>query len=65
MASPGKKAFLVRIHPELWKDLEKLAAADLRSINGEIEYLLRDAVERRKKKRVASVEQRRKVATGG
>ena len=47
MASPNKKAFLLRIDPALWDDLERLAAAELRSVNGQIEYLLRDAVERR------------------
>jgi len=47
VASPNKKAFLLRIDPTLWDELERLAAAELRSVNGQIEYLLRDAVERR------------------
>jgi hypothetical protein len=47
MASPGKKAFLLRIDPELWAELERLAQAELRSVNGQIEYVLRDALERR------------------
>ena len=47
MASPNKKAFLLRIDPELWANLERLAASELRSVNGQIEYLLRDAVARR------------------
>ena len=47
MASPGKKAFLLRIDPELWAEVERLAQAELRSVNAQIEYLLRDALERR------------------
>lgn len=47
MASPDKKAFLLRIDPALWAELERLAQAELRSVNGQIEYLLRDALERR------------------
>lgn len=47
MASPDKKAFLLRIDPELWAAIERLAQAELRSVNGQVEYLLRDALERR------------------
>jgi hypothetical protein len=48
MASPDRKPFLLRIPPDLWRELEKWAAADLRSVNGQIEYLLRQAVSKRK-----------------
>lgn len=48
MASPDRKPFLLRIPPDLWKELEKWAADDLRSVNGQIEFLLRQAVARRK-----------------
>ena len=44
MASPDKKAFLLRIDPALWAEIERLAAAELRSVNAQVEYLLRDAV---------------------
>lgn len=47
MASPDKKAFLLRIDPELWAALERLAQAELRSVNSQVEYLLRDALARR------------------
>jgi len=47
MASPDKKAFLLRIEPALWNELERLAARELRSVNAQIEYLLREALERR------------------
>lgn len=43
-----RKAFLLRISGDLWKELEAWAADDLRSVNGQIEYLLRQAVKQRK-----------------
>ena len=47
MASPDKKAFLLRIDPALWAEIERLAAAELRSANAEVEYLLREALRAR------------------
>lgn len=47
MASPGKKAFPLRIDPDLWVEIERLAAQDLRSANAEVEFLLREALARR------------------
>ncbi|HET6629375.1 MAG TPA: hypothetical protein VFG91_06350 [Woeseiaceae bacterium] len=44
-----RKAFLLRLPPELWKDLEKWAADELRSVNAQIEYVLRQGVAKRKK----------------
>jgi hypothetical protein len=44
-----RKPFLLRIPPDLWAELEKWAAAELRSVNGQIEYLLRQAVEKRRR----------------
>jgi len=49
MASEDRKSFLLRIPPDLWRHLEKWAADELRSVNGQIEYLLRQAVEKRKR----------------
>jgi hypothetical protein len=43
-----KKSFLLRIDPALWADLERWAEDELRSVNGQIEYLLRVAVQKRK-----------------
>ena len=40
-----RKALLLRIDPALWEALEKWAADELRSVNGQIEYLLARAVE--------------------
>jgi hypothetical protein len=42
-----KKAFLLRIDPSLWAALERLAQGELRSVNAQIEFLLRDALGRR------------------
>jgi hypothetical protein len=47
MASPGKKSFLLRIDPDLWAEIERLAAAELRSANAQVEYLLREALKDR------------------
>lgn len=44
-----KKPFLLRINPELWKEIEAWAQDELRSVNGQIEYLLRQAVNKRKR----------------
>jgi len=43
-----RKPFLLRIDPGLWTELESWAADELRSVNGQIEYLLKQAVARRK-----------------
>lgn len=43
-----RKQFLLRIDPRLWADLEAWAADELRSVNGQIEYALREAVRKRK-----------------
>ena len=47
MASPDKKAFLLRVDPRLWAEIERLAAAELRSVNAQVEYLLRQALNAR------------------
>jgi hypothetical protein len=46
--SEQRKPFLLRVPPDLWKEIEKWAADDLRSVNGQIEFILRQAVTRRK-----------------
>jgi len=46
-----RKSFLLRIDPGLWKELEAWAQDELRSVNGQIEYLLRQAVLRRRGER--------------
>jgi hypothetical protein len=44
-----RKAFLLRADPLLWKAIETWAADELRSVNGQIEFILREAVRRRRK----------------
>ncbi|MGC8628322.1 MAG: hypothetical protein ACP5VR_12385 [Acidimicrobiales bacterium] len=45
----ARKQFLLRIDPELWSELERWAADDLRSVNAQIEWLLREAVRQHKR----------------
>lgn len=49
MPAEERKAFLLRIDPALWAELEAWAADELRSVNGQVEYLLRQAVQKRRK----------------
>ena len=42
-----KKAFPLRIEPGLWDQLERCAAAEFRSVNAQIEVLLREALAKR------------------
>ena len=44
----ARKQFLLRIDPELWQEFEKWAADDLRSVNAQVEWLLREAMRKRK-----------------
>jgi hypothetical protein len=44
-----RKPFLLRIDPALWAELEAWAQAELRSVNGQIEWVLRHALEKRKR----------------
>ena len=45
----AKKQVLLRLSPSLWNELAKWADDDFRSINGQIEYLLAEAVRNRRK----------------
>lgn len=54
-----KKAYPLRIEPALWGALERCAAADFRSVNAQIEVLLREALGRRGI-RVAPPEERKR-----
>jgi hypothetical protein len=44
-----KKAFILRINPEVLKEIETWAGDEFRSTNGQIEYLLQQALALRKK----------------
>ena len=47
----SRKSFLLRIGPDLYEALEAWAQQEFRSVNGQIEFLLRDAVRRRRNRR--------------
>jgi len=44
---PSRKLFALRLDPALHAAVERAAAGDLRSVNAQIEYLLREALARR------------------
>lgn len=44
-----RKSFLLRLDPALYEAIESWAAQELRSVNGQIEYLLKQAVEKHRK----------------
>ena len=49
MSEKDKKAFVLRINPALLKEIEQWAANEFRSTNGQIEYLLNEAIKAKKK----------------
>ena len=42
-----RKSFLLRLDPAVWAALERLAQRELRSVNAQIEFLLREAMKAR------------------
>lgn len=44
-----RKNVLLRIKPELWEHIARLADTELRSVNAQIEYMLEQAVKKEKK----------------
>jgi hypothetical protein len=44
-----KKAFILRVNPDMLKEIETWAADEFRSTNGQVEYLLQQALNARKK----------------
>jgi len=57
MEEKERKQVLLRITTSLWKELAIWAEDDFRSINGQIEYLLTEAVRERRKKEILHSEQ--------
>jgi hypothetical protein len=49
MSPKPRKSFLLRIDPALHEALEAWAEQDMRSLNGQIEFILKEAVSRRRK----------------
>lgn len=46
-----RKSVILRIDPKLWVELNKWAKDELRSLNGQVEYILREAVKQKKGKK--------------
>lgn len=44
-----RKSILLRLSPKLYDEINRWAEEDFRSVNGQIEYLLNEAVKKRKK----------------
>ncbi|MCF2490565.1 Arc family DNA-binding protein [Dyadobacter sp. CY347] len=44
-----KKAFVLRVNPDMLKELEAWAQQDFRSLNGQIEFLLSEALKKQKR----------------
>ncbi|RCX15546.1 hypothetical protein DFR58_113128 [Anaerobacterium chartisolvens] len=49
MADKEKKTILLRVSPRIWEEISRWAEEEFRSVNGQIEYLLQDAISRRGK----------------
>ena len=49
MPDKDKKQLLLRLSPSLWEEISRWAEDDFRSVNGQIEYILTEAVRKRKK----------------
>ena len=43
----ARKSFLLRMDPNLFEQLERWAADEFRSVNGQVEFILRDALRKR------------------
>ena len=59
MSAPPKKAFPLRLDPALYAAIERTAACDLRSVNAQVECLLREALGKRGVKLADPVRARR------
>lgn len=60
-----RKAILMRISPALWASLNRWAQDDLRSLNAQIEWLLREAVRKREGPREGAGGEEGRVGDGG
>jgi len=54
----SRKSFLLRLNPALYDALERWAEQDLRSVNGQIEFVLKQAVLARDRKALPSEPER-------
>lgn len=60
-----RKPFLLRLDPGLYEALEQWAQQELRSVNGQIEFLLREAVNRRRGGKPSAQETDRRAGDRG
>ncbi len=51
-----RKSYLLRIDEELWNELSEWAGQEFRSVNGQIELILKRAIDERKKRRKQGVD---------
>ena len=49
MAKQQKKSFVLRLQPDMYEALEKWAADEFRSVNGQIEYILNQELKKSKR----------------
>ena len=59
-----RKPFLLRIDADLWAEIEAWAQDELRSVNGQIEYVLRQALQKRRGGPAAAIAASRRPAAG-
>ena len=56
LADKDKKQLLLRLSPTLWEEISRWAEDDFRSVNGQIEFLLTEAVKKRRKVKIEETE---------
>ena len=44
-----KKTLLLRLNPKMWEEINRWAEDEFRSVNGQIEYILQDAINKHRK----------------
>lgn len=44
-----KKSIILRLNPRMWEEISKWAEDEFRSVNGQIEYLLQEALKKHRK----------------
>ena len=54
-----KKTVLLRLQPKLWEEISQWSEEEFRSVNGQIEYILHEAVAKRKKATIAESKEKK------
>ena len=57
-----RKSFLLRMNAALWREIETWAQEDFRSVNGQVEFLLREATRQRRGSRGAQAREQRSTS---